>query len=290
MTVLLSRSKLVVLAVAAALLASVVVAPRALAPAAAAKSAAAAQWLQKFISHGLLAPGHRVPGAHEKRVGSGVTDVSYTNWSGYADDESSGTTYTRVSGSWVEPSITCPADENRVAVFWIGFDGFDNSTVEQDGTLAECFEGTPYHYTWWEMYPTNDIQIVGDTVAAGDHIAALASYSTYHKYTLKITDSTNTANSFTEVQKCAVGLTCANASAEWIAETPGYDRGLSPLPDFGTWRVTAAKATGSGTAGVISSFPDDRITIEGSFGENLANPSVLTAPGNSFHVTWAYAW
>ena len=29
-----------------------------------------------------------------------------------------------------------------------------------------------YQYTWWEMYPTNAIQVVGQTLAAGDAITS----------------------------------------------------------------------------------------------------------------------
>ena len=79
---------------------------------------------------------------------------------------------TSVVGSWTEPGVTCTSDEDQEAVFWVGVDGWTNDTVEQAGTVAQCFEGAAYYYTWWEMYPTNDITVVGSTVAPGDQIAA----------------------------------------------------------------------------------------------------------------------
>lgn len=282
-----SRSKLIVLAAVAALLAALVVAPRALAPASGGASpAAAARWLRQMISHGMLQPDKHI--GHATRLGKVVQEVS-GNWSGYGDDNTSGTTYTKVSGTWTEPTLTCPADENRVAVFWVGVDGFSDSTVEQDGTLAECFEGSQFDYTWWEMYPTNNIQIAGSSVLPGDHVVSSVSFAR-SKYTLKVTDSTHSANSFSTAQSCGSGLTCENSSAEWIGEAPGFSRGEAPLPDFGGWKVTAAKVTGSGTAGVISSFPDDAITMQGSFGENLAKPGNLNSAGNSFTDNWNFAW
>jgi hypothetical protein len=252
-----------------------------------AKVAAARGQLDRLISHGVLAPGQRVPGPEEPRIG-GLDQISYDNWSGYADDNSGGNTYTKVSGSWIQPAVTCPTDEDEVAVFWVGLDGFDNSTVEQDGTLAQCYKGTAFYYTWWEMYPTNNITTVGNTLKPGDQISASVNYAK-GKYKLALTDQTTTANSFSLTQTCGAGQVCNNASADWIAETPSYSRGLTPWPQFGTWRLTAASAT-SGTAGAISAFPDDEITILGTFGENLATTGALNKAGNAFGVTWAYTW
>ena len=56
--------------------------------------------------------------------------------------------------------MTCTS-ATSLAAFWVGIDGYSSSSVEQDGTLVECYRGTAYYYTWWEMYPTNAIQVVG---------------------------------------------------------------------------------------------------------------------------------
>jgi len=51
------------------------------------------------------------------------------------------------------------------------FDGFNNGTVEQAGTAATCSYGadpTPSYYAWWEMYPTNNIQVAPLNVSPGD--------------------------------------------------------------------------------------------------------------------------
>jgi hypothetical protein len=245
------------------------------------RASAAALAALKHVSVGHPA-GQRVPG-HVRHV-RGLTKVEYFNWSGYADDNTSGKTYSTVTGSWTEPAITC-TNEDQIAVFWVGIDGFTSSTVEQDGTLAQCFEGTAFYYTWWEMYPTNNIQVVGTTVAPGDKIAGSVVKSGT-SYTLKVTDSTHTANSFTTKQTCAAA-TCVDTSAEWIAEAPGGPRGEYPIPDFKTWTLSAATVKSGSTTGKISTFPDDEITmIDSSETYPLTSPGNLNATGNSFKVTW----
>ena len=99
----------------------------------------------------------------------GLSDVTSTNWSGYAD---TGSSFSDVSASWTEPGATCSSRTTSLAAFWVGIDGYSSDSVEQDGTLIECYDRTAYQFTWWEMYPTNDVQVVGETAAAGDAITA----------------------------------------------------------------------------------------------------------------------
>jgi hypothetical protein len=207
----------------------------------------------------------------------GQTQVMSNSWSGYVD---TGTGFTEVNGSWNEPSATCGATE-ALAAFWVGIDGYNSDTVEQVGTLIECYEGTPYQYTWWEMYPANAIQIKGDTVAAGDQIYAVVSRSG-SSYTLAVTDSTHSANSFTTVQTCT---SCANSSAEWIAEAPSGSSGIYPLANFGEWKLTSSSVAAASITGVISTFPYAEITMVDSSGAVEAQPSAL-ADGTSFTDTW----
>jgi hypothetical protein len=219
---------------------------------------------------------------HDLRTPALTQDKS-TNWSGYADDNTSSNTYSKVTGKWVEPAVTCTSTE-ALAAFWVGIDGFNSGTVEQDGTLAFCDGGSASYYTWWEMYPTNTIQIVGSTVSPGDAIAASV-VKTGTKYALKITDSTTPADSFTTTQTCAAA-TCVDSSAEWIAEAPSGSGGILPLPNFKTWKLTAATVKSGSTSGKISTFPDDEITMVNSSSQVKAQPGPLNSAGNSFTVTW----
>jgi hypothetical protein len=213
----------------------------------AAAAARAARTALRGITANLPATAQHLPGT--RHGGRGLTSVETTNWSGYADDNSKGNAYSKVSGDWTEPSVTCPTKELQVAVFWVGIDGFNGNTVEQDGTLAQCYEGKAYYYTWWEMYPTNAIQLVGTTVKAGDKIAGSVVKSG-SKYALKLTDSTTSGNNISTTQTCTASV-CLDASAEWIAETPSYGRGYTPLPDFKTFTVSSASVTSGSKTGTI---------------------------------------
>jgi hypothetical protein len=163
-------------------------------------------------------------------------------------------------------------------VFWVGIDGFTSGTVEQDGTLAECNHGGAFYFTWWEMFPTNSIQVAGSSVSPGDSISSSVVRSGTG-YTLKVTDSTHPANSFSTTQSCS---TCVNSSAEWIAEAPSSGSKILPLANFGTWTETGATVN----SGVITSFPDDELTMVNNSGAVKAQPGPLNASGNGFSVTW----
>src|ERR1700685_3872956 len=129
----------------------------------------------------------------------GVSDVESTNWSGYAD---TGSSFSSVSASWTEPGTTCSSRTESLAAFWVGIDGYSSDSVEQDGTLIECSDRTAYQFTWWEMYPTNDVQVVGETAAAGDATTgSVVGGGTSYKLT--VTDATHTADSFTKTETCS---------------------------------------------------------------------------------------
>lgn len=241
-----------------------------------AQAAANARALLHNLSVGQHSADQRVTG-HAAKV-RGLSQVSSTNWSGYADTSS---TFSTVTGSWTEPSASCTGTTS-LAAFWVGIDGYSSSSVEQDGTLIECYLGTAYQYTWWEMYPTNDIQVVGSTLAAGDHISASVVRSGT-SYTLKVTDSTHSADSFSTTQTCSG---CANSSAEWIAEAPSGSSGVYPLAHFSTWTESGATVTGSSGAGVISKYTDDEITMIDNAHRVKAQPGALNSTGNGFTVTW----
>ena len=211
----------------------------------------------------------------------GQSQVQSTNWSGYAD---TGSSFSKVSASWSEPSATCSSSTTQLAAFWVGIDGYSSSSVEQDGTMIECYQRRAYQYTWWEMYPTNAVQIVGQTAAAGDAITATVTKSGT-SYALTVTDATHTADSFTVTETCS-SSSCVDSSAEWIAEAPSGSSGVYPLANFGSWTASNASVTEGTTSGVISSFTDDEITMINSSGATKALPGALNSSGNGFSVAW----
>src|SRR5690242_3930564 len=155
-----------------------------------ARALAAARAALRHLHVGEHATNHGIF-SHTARVRA-LTQVQSTNWSGYADTS---TTFSKVTGSWTEPSVSCTS-RTSLAAFWVGIDGFTSGSVEQDGSLAECSGGRAFYFTWWEMYPTNAIQTVGSSVQPGDSISASVVRSG-SSYTLKITDSSHPADSFT---------------------------------------------------------------------------------------------
>jgi len=250
------------------------------------KQAAAVRFAQQAFSH------HEFGGPLRqlRSLGAGVratTDISSTNWSGYADNNSSRNVYTAVKGTWVEPAFrgSCGAKATSLAAFWVGLDGFNTKTVEQDGTLIECYLGTVYTFDWWEMYPTNVVQMVKN-VSPGDKIIASVTFAS-GTYSLKVRDASARGASFSTSQRCGT-TKCVNGSAEWIGEAPCCASGSNPYPlsDFGTWTVTKAHAT-SGTRGPISAFPNDDIEMVNlSDSYALAAPGALNGAGNSFTDQW----
>ena len=241
--------------------------------------------LRTALEH-LLAGWH--PGNHGAHWasfrGTGLKQVTSSNWSGYADDNSSGNTYTSVTGKWKEPTVTnCSTAGTLTAViFWVGIDGLTSHTTEQGGTGAICGHGTPLTYfTWWEMAPNGFLQMMGTTVKPGDSIAAsVAQAGTGYK--ISVTDATTAGNSFSTTQPCG-GAACANTSAEWIAEAPpSPPPGELPLPNFSPWTLTHATVKSGTTSGTIGTFPDDAITMELTSPDNDVKPGPLNATGNGF--------
>jgi hypothetical protein len=233
-----------------------------------------------------------VPATHGSPFGgvlAGISSSSAYNWAGYA--ESSGTgTVTKVTATWTQPAVTCPTKGTTLAAFWIGIDGYSSSTVEQDGTLAQCTHGTASYYSWWETYPANAVQTWA-TIHSGDKFSASVTYSSSTgKFTMALTDTTTS----TSWSKTSTNSGASENSAECIAERPAgasNASGLYALADFGTASFGSCTATVSGTSGGIGTFSTvyEITMVNYSSGtRDLAVPSSLT--GNSaFTVTWKHA-
>jgi hypothetical protein len=218
------------------------------------------------------------------RVRGALTAAQFLNWAGYADKKTS-SKYSKVTGSWTQPKGTCGSGTS-LAVFWTGIDGFSSRTVEQDGTLIQCSGGHATYFSWWEMFPSNNIQPVSSSVRPGDHITSSVTRSGT-KYTLTLTDSTHPAASFSTTQTCAATPKCVDSSAEWIAEAPSNSSGqVLPLANFGSWTLTDATVTAGTRSGTISSFPRAKITMVNNSGQVKAQSGPLNSAGNQFKVTW----
>lgn len=217
-----------------------------------------------------------------------VTATGSFNWSGYADATSTKQEFTKVSGSWTTPSVTCNA-EDQITSNWVGLDGFGlknftNNTVEQLGTISWCFRGTPTYFTWYEMFPAGTAE-VGAALKPGDKISASVT-RTGTSYALKLTDSTTSGNNISVTKTCALA-TCKAASAEWISERPSFSIGVVPQAHYNAFKLTSGAETANGKAGTIGSGPGVKsITmVDATDMYNLNTVSALTG-GNSFSTTW----
>ena len=215
------------------------------------------------------------------------------NWSGYADV---GTTFSAVSASWTVPTITCSRGQTAYSAHWIGIDGYTSSTVEQDGTEADCLSGTATYDAWYELYGDNavnsgyEVELTPATnpVSPGDSISASVSVSS-GEWTLSIQDSSSKHTGWS-YSTPLIAFSAAQSSAEWVVERPevcSRSCSLTSLANFGSVTFTGASATAA-APGTISGYSAAAIEmVSGS--TMLAVPSTLTANGAGFTDTWKAA-
>jgi hypothetical protein len=171
--------------------------------------------------------------APDRRVAHGTS----TNWSGYA--VSGHGLYTSVSSSWRQPAVNCVKTPTGWSSFWVGLDGDTTNTVEQNGTEADCSQGTPVYYAWYEMYPKASVRY-SNPLSAGDSLSGSVTSLGSGYFRLTLTDTTKGWSRVTTQRLKSARL----ASAEVIAEAP-YSGGVLPLADFQTINFSGAGANGS---------------------------------------------
>ena len=219
------------------------------------------------------------------RAVKGVTAFQSFNWSGYADTASSAQTFTKVSGSWTTPSVTCSA-EDQITSDWVGLDGFNSATVEQLGTISWCYKGKPLYFTWYSMFPNGTTE-VGAALKPGDKISASVT-RTGTSYALRLTDSTTSGNNISVTKTCPL-TTCLDTSAEWVSERPSFAKpfGIVPQAHYNAFKITNGSQTSGGHTGTIGAGPGvTEITMrDATSAYNLGTVSALTG-GNSFTTTW----
>jgi Peptidase A4 family len=216
-----------------------------------------------------------MPGLAAGTVSGGVNAAATTsaNWAGYAVTGTPGT-FTRVSGSWTQPPVTCGA-ANAFSSFWAGLDGDGTQTVEQTGTEADCSGGAATYAGWYEIFPDAPV-FYDNPVQPGDSMSASVTAVGGGAFILTLTDATQGWTQTTHQTSATAQL----GSAEVIAEAPSNGTVL-PLANFGTVNFTSAT--------VGNTIPGDAdpaaLTMVSAGGITEATPSALTG-GNSFTVTW----
>jgi len=201
-----------------------------------------------------------------------------TNWAGW---DNTGSTYTTVSASWVQPAAaSCPKRGSTYSSFWIGLDGDGSNSVEQTGSEVDCSHGSPVYYSWYEFYPAYPVNF-SNTVRPGDHFSASVTSNGGGKYTLVLSDTTQGWSH--TITSSASGAT--NASAEAIAEAPSSRSGVLPLTNFGSMSFTNVTVNGAALGTVPT---PNQLTMVTSGGTTKASTSALSG-NNAFTVTWHHS-
>ncbi len=222
-----------------------------------------------------------------------------SNWAVYAVHRT-GVRFSRVSGSWRQPTVTCTRGTQAFSAMWVGLGGFSLSSnaLEQIGTEVDCTAAGKVSSTaWYELVPAPS-QDISLRVRPGDSMSATVTVIG-QRVTVSLVDQTTHKSFQRTFQAASLDVT----SAEWIVEAPSEcfsDNSCQTLPlaNFGTAGFTQARAkTTAGRTGSISSsawgatqitlVPSGRRFISNNGGSTgSAMPSGLTAGGTAFKVAF----
>ena len=246
-----------------------------------------------------------VPGAAVAATPAANAEPS-SNWAGYA---ASGAQFSKVSGSWTQPTASCDSGSGDAA-FWIGIGGASqgSNALEQTGTEVNCDTGTPTYSAWYELVPAAPVTI-DMAVNPGDKISSTVGVDG-NNVSIHLKNET-TGKTFDKTLQMDNPDT---SSAEWIAEAPSACQGGTsgncqpvPLADFASVDFTKASATADGHTGSISDFNATAMQLQpgmgggfggGQFGDSFGDgstdststasavPSTLTSDGAGFTVAW----
>jgi hypothetical protein len=178
-----------------------------------------------------------------------VRTIGSNNWSGYAVTRR-GVKFRKVTAKIIVPFLRCKKTPGTFSSAWVGLDGFNSRTVEQDGISANCTRRSkPRYAAWWGVFPRPEVQ-TRMVVRPGDSITATVTFNPRtRRYRMTVTDNTR-HHHFSVSRKCA-GSLCKRSSAEFISEAPTLitRSGLvqSSLADYGRERfahVTITSSTG----------------------------------------------
>jgi len=211
---------------------------------------------------------------------------SSTNWAGYAV---SGSTFTDVKGTWVQPAANCAASvgTSTYAAFWVGLGGLagGNGGLEQTGTESDCRNGRAVYAAWYELLPDDPVP-VPMAISAGDTISAEVSVDN-SVATLTLTDVTNGQTFTTQATPSLLDI----SSAEWIAEAPSACFAANrceqlTLANFGTVEFSGSSTTANGHVGTISDGSWSATSIDLGGGAGGATAAALSPDGSDFIVAF----
>src|SRR5581483_4925640 len=216
-------------------------------------------------------------------------------------DSTTTLTYSSVTGTWVEPRVSCNPGEPTFSAFWVGLGGLasDASALEQVGTAADCSaSGMPIYSVWYELVPAASVTVKlkinpGDTITASVNVEP-------NGVLVQVKDRTRKV-AFTKL--LATPSAQDYTSAEWIAEAPSscdallaHCRAL-PLANFGKIPFTRIAAIANGHPGTITDTTWSSTAIDlvpsstlGGFklvgASGSATPTAVDSAGRSFTVNY----
>jgi hypothetical protein len=203
-----------------------------------------------------------------------------SNWTGFIDVGHSGVKFKSVTADFRVPTVACTSSGSK-ASFWIGFDGYGNSTVEQVGISTDCRSGQPFYQAWLEMYPKGtDYEFF---VHPGDSIAMAVTHNfSTGRYSLALKDLTRPLSKFNLSSPCPPGSTCESDTAEAVLEANnGGDLSRFTTMGFSEFQAftTAGVRLGLHAQGTIGLA---KLLMTGANGQPLADLSSITDNGEIF--------
>ena len=194
-----------------------------------------------------------------------------SNWSGYVLTSAR---YTRITGTWVVPSVTASAT-STFSSMWVGIDGYRNSALIQVGTEQDYYGGAAHYSAWWEILPATGSDITSMTVRAGDRMSAsIVRNPSGGTWTIRLTDLTSHTSFSTTRRYSGPG-----SSAEWIQEAP----------TVGGRTATMARYAATSFSGTVNGHAPHFVAANGGVmvqhGVRVSTPSLPLTHGNAFSIT-----
>ena len=226
-------------------------------------------------------------------LSSTATEMSY-NWSGYAIQPPSATSFNAASGRFVVPTITSPANCNDMVSTWVGVDGFNDSYLLQAGVSEANCNNSQQDYPWVEVITPTDVQPASfiwawDTgqpasVSPGDQVSVSIAEVASGTWDVALTDLATGGAWTGSFQWAGPGQ-----SAEWVVEDPDQPGNsactyqpaglnLCPLPDFGSVAFSDLGAAPGGSTGSWTGT-----YIDGPMGQSAPGP---LATNGTFSVAY----
>jgi hypothetical protein len=229
------------------------------------------------------------PGTDATFSAGDLASDSSSNWSGYATTASK-RVVTCVESEWVQPKVACHGSSTSSLSIWVGLGGFDQSSLEQIGTAADCVAGVPLEYSWHEGLPRQRHEIDSPVpISTGDRIWAQVRWIGGSSYQLSLANLTH-PDGFT-VKDTNKGL--RRTEAEWIAEAPSRCSTtchVLPMPAFGKITFDHIAVTINGVRSTLMAAGFTRYRIRLLKGTTVrALVTSTSVDGSSFVVTWRHA-